>query len=497
MVPYRPWRAPLLALCAGALLPLAFAPIAWSWLAPPVLAVLFAALRGAPARRAAWIGGCFGLGLFGTGVYWLHISIHDFGHAPLPLAWALTLAFIVIMALFPALAAALAARARAHCFVHPLFALPGAWVLTEWLRGWFLTGFPWLQLGYSQTDSPLASLAPIGGVHAIGLALAFCAGLLAALPRATARGRMAIVATLMAMIAGALLLDRVEWTKPAGEPLRVALLQGNISQAVKWRPDEREPTLELYRALTEKNWDRDLIVWPETAVPLFYNQVADDYITALEGDARAHGTELLIGIPYMDLASDRYYNAILALGGVGRQFYSKRHLVPFGEYVPFSGLAGDLLEFMDIPMSDFSSGGEGQPLLEAAGQRIGTTICYEDAFGNEQRYALPDAGLLVNVSNDAWFGDALAPHQHLQMARLRARETERPLLRATNTGISAVIGARGEILARSPRGAVHVLRAEITPHQGATPYVRYGDAPAAALAAVLFMLGLGIARARS
>jgi apolipoprotein N-acyltransferase len=486
----------MLALCAGALLPLAFAPLAWGWLAAPLLATLFVTLRDASAQRAAWIGACFGFGSFGAGVSWLHISIHQFGHAPLPLTWALTLAFIAIMALFPALAAALASSARRQRRVHLLLALPGTWVVSEWLRGWFLTGFPWLQLGYSQLDTPLAALAPIGGVHAVGLALAFSAGLIAALWELRGRGRIVAACALLALWGGAVALDRVQWTQPAAKALRVALVQGNISQAVKWRPDEREPTLELYRALTEKNWDRDLIVWPETAVPLFYHQVAEDYLTALERDARAQGAELLIGIPFIDPASDRYYNAIMSLGGVERRFYSKRHLVPFGEYVPFSALAGDLLEFMDIPMSDFSSGREDQPLLEAAGQRIGATICYEDAFGNEQRHALPSAGLLVNVSNDAWFGDSLAPHQHLQMARLRARETGRPMLRATNTGISAVIGARGEIIVQSPRDAVHVLRAEITPRRGATPYARLGDAPAVLLAAALLLTALSRRRER-
>ncbi len=472
-------RGDAAALTAGAVLPLAFAPFNFFPLAVLALALLFYLWRGVTPGRAAWRGGLFGLGQFGVGVNWVYISIHNFGHAPVALAAALTLAFIAFLALYPALLGALTVRLfSVHDEWRSLVVWPAGWALLEWLRGWFLTGFPWLALGYSQTDSPLSGYAPVLGVFGVSWLVAVAAGALTLLPRTRA------VLVLLAIVGGGWALQRVNWTYPEGTARQVALLQGNISQAVKWEADQREPTLELYRDLTRANWNHDLIIWPETAVPIFYHQVAENFIAGMQKEAHRKGVDLLLGIPVLDLSSDRYYNAMMSLGAQ-QGFYRKRHLVPFGEYLPWRPVLGWLLDYLHIPMSDFSAGAWRQPLLRAAGYPVSISICYEDAFGEEVIGDLPRAAYLVNVSNDAWFGDSLAPHQHLQIARLRALETGRYMLRATNTGISAIIGPKGELLARSPQFRVYVLSGAMQPMSGSTPYVRWGNWAVVSLLALL------------
>lgn len=476
-------RGDALALSAGALLPLAFAPFNLYPLALLAPALLFFLWIDVTPGRAAWRGWLFGLGQFGVGVNWVYISIHTFGHAPVLVTLALTVTFIAFLALYPALLGGLTLRLFAtHNGWRSLIVWPAAWALLEWLRGWFLSGFPWLAIGYSQVDTPLAAYAPVLGVYGVSWLLALCAGAITLLPSKRA------VAVLMAIVLVGLGLERVAWTHADGDGRRVALIQGNISQAVKWEPDQREPTLDLYQDLTRANWNNDLIIWPETAVPIFYHQVADKFIADVQGEARKQGVDLLLGIPVLDLGTDRYYNTMMSLGAQ-QGFYRKRHLVPFGEFLPLRPLLGWLLDYLQIPMSDFSAGALRQPLLRAAGYPVGISICYEDAFGEEVIGDLPEAAYLVNVSNDAWFGDSLAPHQHLQIARMRALETGRYMLRATNTGISAIIGPKGQLQAKSPQFQVHVLTGDMQPMAGATPYVRWGNR-----AVVVILLGLfGIA----
>jgi len=472
-------RGDVLALSAGALLPLAFAPFNLYPLALIAPALLFFLWIDASPGRAAWRGWLFGLGQFGVGVNWVYISIHTFGHAPVLVTLALTVTFIAFLALYPALLGGLTLRLfTAHNGWRSLIVWPAGWALLEWLRGWFLSGFPWLAIGYSQIDSPLAAYAPVLGVYGVSWLLAICAGAVTLLPNKRA------VAVLLVVVLGGLGLGRVAWTHADGDARRVALIQGNISQAVKWEPDQREPTLDLYHDLTRANANNDLIIWPETAVPIFYHQVAKKFIAGVQAEARAEGVDLLLGIPVLDLETDRYYNTMMSLG-TQQGFYRKRHLVPFGEYLPLRPVLGWLLDYLQIPMSDFSAGSIRQPLLRAAGYPVGISICYEDAFGEEVIGDLPEAAYLVNVSNDAWFGDSLAPHQHLQIARMRALETGRYMLRATNTGISAIIGPKGQVQAKSPQFQVHVLSGDMQPMAGATPYVRWGNS-----AVVVVLLGL-------
>jgi len=483
-------RLAFVCLAAGALTTLAFAPFKLAPLAVLTLATLFRCWQLGGRQRAFFYGWCFGAGLLGSGVSWLHISINQFGNLVLGAALVITLAFVLLLSLLFGAAGWLSERLSGDRLASRLLVVyPAVWVLAEWVRGWFLTGFPWLALGYSQIDMPLAGLAPLLGVYGVSWGVALSAGLLLYAWLAQGRLRVLGVLALFGLWGVVAVAGTWVWGDPVGAPLRVGLVQGNVQQRLKWRPEELRPTLELYRSLTREHWASDLIIWPETAVPALYDRVDAEFLSPLEAAAVAHDSTVLLGIPVREGAPPRYYNAMLSLGAE-RSLYYKRHLVPFGEYLPFKELLQPLLSWMQIPMSDFSSGGAEKPLVRAAGYPVGVTICYEDAFGEEVIEALPEAAFLVNASNDAWFGDSLAPHQHLQIARMRAKETGRFLLRATNTGISAVIGPAGELLSASPAFTQYVLSAEIQPREGMTPYARVGNAGVLGLLTLVFALRL-------
>jgi apolipoprotein N-acyltransferase len=353
------------------------------------------------------------------------------------------------------------------------------------VRGWIFTGFPWLNLGNSQTDSPLSGLAPVLGVYGISWALTFSAGALVWLIVESNRNRVIGLISVVVLWTAAGLLTLIEWSDKDGEPLTASLIQGNVPQNLKWRPDQRRPTIDLYTRLSRDRWDRDIVIWPETALPAYYHQ-AESFLQKLAREAKNNGgATLLVGLPVLKEEvegepGDQYFNSVVRVGTGGddhTQFYYKSHLVPFGEYIPLKALLGGLLELMQVPMANFSRGNIKQPLVTVAGRSIGISICYEDVFGEEVIRGLPEASLLVNVSNDAWFGDSFAPHQHLQMARMRSIETARPMLRATNNGVSAVIDHKGNVLATSPQFEVAVLDGKVQPQAGATPYVLIGNWP--------------------
>ncbi len=494
---YAGSRGDFLALLAGALLPLAFSPFHLFPLAVLAPALLFLVWLDATLSRAFRRGWLFGVGMFGVGISWIYVAIHDFGHTNMPLAVFITGGFVAFLALFPALLGYTVTRFfpaqnesgnKRSEIAKLLLVFPASWTLFEWIRSWILTGFPWLNLGNSQIDAPLAGLAPLVGVYGISLATAFSAALLVCLAVAEKSTKLRALFTLAILWGFAGLLGQTVWTQPLGKPLDVALIQGNIPQDVKWRPEQQQRTLDLYSDLTRHHWDSDLILWPEAALPAFYHEVADNYLAQLQSEARARGTDLLIGLPVLDQTTGRYYNSVMSLGQ--RQgFYHKQHLVPFGDYVPLQEVLRGLIGFFDLPMSGFSPGTSGQRLLQVAGHKVGISICYEDVFGEEVIRNLPEASLLVNATNNAWYGDSLAPPQHLQMSRMRALETGRSVLRVTTNGISAIINPKGKIVARSPQFETYVITGSVQPMQGATPYVRMGNWPALLL--LVLMLGAG------
>jgi len=489
------WPADLLVLVAGAVLPLAFAPFGWWPLALLALAVLVSLTLHAGTGRSLWRGYLFGLGWFGVGVSWVYVSIRLFGNATTGLSIAITGLLILVLSLYPVLIIWLVRRLSAGGQrTGLLLVFPAAFTLVEWLRGWLFTGFSWLEPGYAFIDTPLALLAPLTGVMGMTFVVVLTAGLLVmVLGREFRTGDRLFGLALIAMIWGTcLLVDLPHYSRPSGEPLKVALMQGNIPQHRKWLPEERTPTLAMYRAMTEQHWDRDIIVWPETAVPAFEDQVTD-YINAMHYASQLSSTTLMTGIVTRESHGERYYNALIALGNADRgaeSVYAKQHLVPFGEYLPLKALLDPLLDFLEIPMSDFSAGDRKKPVIAAGRYMAGASICFEAAFGEDIRTALPEAHYLVNISNDAWFGDSLAPHQHLQKARMRALETGRYLLRSTNTGISAIIEPDGRVQAMSRQFEREILTGSIQPMQGSTPFVRLGYWPVLGIS-FLILLGSG------
>jgi len=472
------WRL-LGALFAGLLMVPAFAPFDLFWLAPLSLLALLILIHHCTPRQALAIGYVFGLGCFGAGVYWVYISMHTFGGAPAPLAAVMTVALIACLAIYPALVAWLLVRfwPSASATRH-LLAFPALWTLAEWLRSWLFSGFGWLSTGYSQLDTPLAGFAPVGGVLLLSLLVALSAGLIWQLWHWRHRLWLSGVALLLLILvwAGGALLERVQWSQPAGDPLSVALVQGNVPQDKKWLPEMRRPTLERYRDLTLEHLGRDLIVWPEAALPVLFNHVADEYLEELNQALARYGSDLLMGILVRDYARDAEYNTILAMGEP-YQFYTKHHLVPFGEFFPVPAFVRRQMALLNLPYTGFERGSPRQPPLRVAGIRIAASICYEDIFGAWFAGTVVNADMLVNVSNDAWFGDSIAPAQHLQIARMRALENGRWMLRATNTGITAIIDHRGRVVRAKQQFETGVLTGEAYPYQGMTPYTRRGDLP--------------------
>ena len=459
---------------------MAFAPFALQPVAFFSLAFLIHQWIVATPRRCAALGFWFGFGLYGAGTSWVYVSLHQFGGMPAALAGFATVAFCAFLALFPAAAGWLQARVPASPAARACLLIPAAWVLFEWLLVWIFTGFPWLALGTAAVGWPLQGYAPLGGVYALSFVTVSVAGMLWLILRQEPKARF--VALVLVVLAAGEALRRVPWTAPTGEPVSVALLQGNIEQEMKFRPERYARIQETYARLAEDTKAR-LIVLPETALPRFYHQLAPADLARLDAAAKRNGGDLLLGVPYL-AARDTYFNSVVTLGASPRQVYHKVHLVPFGEFIP-PGF-GWVLRWLSIPLSDFSRGAPDQPPLAVAGQRIAVNVCYEDAFGDEIARRVAEATLLVNLSNVAWFGDSLAPAQHLQIARMRAIETGRMHLAATNTGISAAVDRDGRVLARLPQFAEGRLEVAAQGYSGVTPYMRLRDWPVVLLSLLIF-----------
>ena len=470
----------IVSLVAGATSVAAFAPLGAYPLALLTFAWLVHALHDAPPRRAFMQGFWFGLGFFAAGVSWVYVSMHDIGGIPAPVAAFATAVFCAFLALFPAAAAWLQARIPARAAVRACLLIPAAWVLFEWLRSWILSGFPWLSLGYAAVGWSLQGYAPLGGVFALSFLTLALAGMVWHIARTR---RLYFVGALIVIVLGGEALRHVAWSTAQGAPLNVALLQGNIEQSLKFDPARYQRTLESYARLAEESRAR-LIVFPETAIPRFVDAVDPAYIRRLDAIGKRNQGDLLVGV-LLRRGPEEYYNSVISLGSSPVQVYDKLHLVPFGEFVP-PGFDW-ALRTVNIPMSDMSSGRVRKPLA-VAGERAAVNICYEDAFGAEIAEQLPEATLLVNLSNVAWFGDSLAPAQHLQIAQLRAIETARMYLTATNTGITAAIDVDGRVLARLPQFAEGRLEVTAQGRGGVTPYVRWRDWPI-----ILLCLGVLIA----
>lgn len=467
-----------LALIAGVLLALAFAPFDWAYLAFVALALLFVIWEAVSPVRAALRGFLFGLGLFGFGVSWVFVSVRYYGGADLFSSISITLLFVSVWALFPALTGYLAVKIRSYrrrgmCDV---LILPCLWQLVDYFRGvWFLNGFPWLQVAYSQLATPIAGYIPVLGSYGAGFIVVLIVNLALRCGRGKRHTGFALSAICLLTLCGQM-LKQVAWTHPIGPEITVSLLQGNISQEQKWAPENRDRTLRQYLAMTDRHWRSDIVVWPETSIPAYYSEVKDAVLQPLEQNAIEHNSSVVVSLPMTGQTADIKYNTLLVLGKTP-SIYHKNHLLPFGEYLPLQPLSGKILDFLNMRLGQFTPGGDWQSLPVAAGYPFAASICYEDAISRELLGKLPQAAFLINVTNDAWFGRSIEPFQHLQIARMRALESGRYLLRATNTGVTAIVSPRGAIIADAPIYRTATVNGAILPMGGNTPYAETGDEP--------------------
>jgi len=496
-----------LAAAAGAASVFAFAPFDVSGVILVTFAVLASLwLRADSPWTAAQQGFAFGVGLFGAGSSWLTVALVNFGGMD---EWLAVLAIAILtayLALWPALAGYAAVRFTAEGSWPRVLVGAAAFTATEWIRSYLFTGFPWLALGYTQVpDGLVRGYAPLGGVYLVTLVVALVGGAIALFADAlayTSRWR-AIAAAAFAILlgAGGIASTGVDWTRDVDAPLPVSLVQGNVLQELKFDPKFRNETFDRYLDLVSRSRGR-LIVLPESAFPMFSDEIPDAVLLSLIRTAIARDGDVLVGLftalpPEPGSDEPRYYNTVVALGTSALQFYRKNHLVPFGETIPLKPLVGWFIRsVLSIPLADQARGGATQPALSVAGERVAVDICYEDAFGAELRYAARDAHLLVNVTNDAWYGHSIAAEQHEQIAAMRALELGRPMLRATNTGITSAIGADGREIARLPWFTTGVLEVTIAGRTGETPYLRIGDIGVLAACAALVVAGLAFHRRR-
>jgi apolipoprotein N-acyltransferase len=484
---------------AGAVAVAGFAPLHFWPLPMLALAVLFHAWTRSPTPRSAALSGfAFGIGFFLTGVSWVYISMHRYGDMPAVLAALATFLFAAYLSIFGAMAGALVVKVGGDRAALRLAAAPAAYVLLDWLRGTLFTGCPWLNIGTSQAPAaPLAGFAPYWGAYGVSLIAAMVASLLviAAIRANPMRLRAAALVVILALHGAGMALRQVEWTHVAGQPVRVALIQGNIPQEIKWRDDVRMRTILDYGRMIEEA-KADIVVVPETALPAYLDELPPEFLRDLVDHAKRAQKEILLGtverVRHPDGTQD-YYNSLVRITGTPLQSYRKHHLVPFGEYIP-EGFHW-VLAILHIPLQDFSRGPDVQPPLRADGVSFGVAICYEDIFGSEIARFMPAASALVNVSNMAWFGDSLAPEQQLQESQMRALETGRWMVRSTNTGVTAAIGPDGHVESRLPTFTRGTLVATIEPREGATPYSRSGNLPAL-WAAIAILVLCAVARRR-
>ena len=466
-----PDRKQILIQCGGALilgsaLPLAFAPFhLWPLAILLPAGLIWVLERDLTLRQLFLAGYCFGLGYLGFGVYWIYNSLHDFGQAPPIVAGGLTGLLIVYLALYPAASLVFWGYASRAFGRTSLWFLPLFWFSFEWLKGWVITGMPWLSLGYSQTNSPLAGYAPLIGVYGIS---AMCILMSVALVLLIRERRFSMFGVLIGVPLAGWLALQTEWTEPV-ESLKVTMVQGNIPQEIKWRGDQQQSIFNTYWRETSMNWNSDLIVWPETALP--GNSIRSDVnlLRPMQQAAIEKQTPIMTGVIGAEKDGSAFYNSVVLLNE-DRTFYHKRHLVMFGEYYPMRWLLKFFSSLILIPYSDLTPGPDLQSQMRVRDLSFGISICFEDVFSRDVFLDLPQAHILVNVSNDAWFGDSTAPHQHLQIAQMRSLEAERPMLRSTNTGVSGFIDHKGRIFGRSDQFKTQSITATVTGRTGSTPF---------------------------
>ena len=512
-------------LLSGALQTFSLAPYGVWLLGPLSITLILLATRALNAQTSSFkgffYGWIFGLGLFGSGASWVYVSINTYGYAPPILAGSLTLLFVAGLALFPALSFFIYGRLKTSSKTGNALLFAACWVLGDLFRTYFLTGFPWLFLGYSHLSSPLAGWIPVLGVYGLtaitvvsGISLYFIASLLLkALPQVVkAKGnklrsksnlrshyhpkKTAFKLGFIILTSGFWLsgshLSKLVWTTQLDEQLSVAIIQTNIPQDEKWKPAQRIKTLKLLEEMTDESWSKDIILWPETAVPLLHDR-ALPFLDRISQHAKIHNSNIISGIPFRKINKQTneqtLHNSIVSIGQ-GEGIYHKQKLVPFGEYVPLQDLLRGLIAFFDLPMSDFRTGSKDQLPLGSFDYNVAPFICYEVVYPDFVRNNVKGSEFLLTISNDSWFGASIGPLQHLEMAQMRAAENGRYMVRGTNNGISAVIDQKGRIVSQSEQFVKTTLNSKIHLFEGETPFMKYGSWPVGIFSAlsILFFL---------
>jgi len=472
---------------AGLSLIFAYAPFSQWYLTLFIPAVAFHKIQFQSPKKSAKMISFFAFGWFASGISWVHVSIDQFGGLPLVVSLSIMLLLCIYLALFPALAVYLTARFSKNQQLN-LWLLPSFWLISEYLRSVVLTGFPWLSLGYSQIDSPLASFAPVigeVGITALIIIINIC--LVIIFNGIKHKNNKKLVSPLVLIFSICILsyvLNKVSWVQVTGQTTKVALVQGNIAQSIKWAPEQEWPTMLKYLDLSRVNFDADIIIWPESAIPAMEPAV-QDYLTTVNRSALLNDSAIITGIINYNFESKEYFNSLITLGKkqtgdeqgyyyFHKNRYSKNHLLPIGEYVPFQEWLRPLAPLFNLPMSSFTRGSYVQQNLIANNLHLLPLLCFEIAFPHQLAANLTsNTNLLLTVSNDAWFGNSHGPHQHMEIARMRALEFARPLLRSTNNGITAVVDHKGNFIARIPQFEENVLRAEVALVTGMTPYSQW------------------------
>lgn len=491
-------------LIAGAITVFAFSPFDFypiAWLTPAVL--FFALTKAKTLKQYFYLSWFYGLGLFGTGASWPFYSLYFFANAPLWFSLIATFLFVAIVAFFSfGLFGLLASLFRRSPLILKLLVFfPVSWVISEWFRGWFLTGFPWLYIGNSQIDFFFASIAPITGVLGVSLLSLMLSGALLAFILGDSQQKHVYVDTdpdsqiisnkikveekfgssfrilsalvIVLLITASFALDRISWTEKSGKPIKVSVLQSNISQKEKLNPDNLQSMIDLYRDMTRQSFASDVIIWPETALFDSFERHMSTLIQPLQQSLKNTNKVILMGGFYVN-EKQKVENSVLAISAKYREIYSKRHLVPFGEYTPGLKYLRWLDQWLQMPYDNIDAG-ENAGVLRINDDIAQMTICYEDVFGEEMIEALPEASLLINVTHDGWFSGSLEPQQHMQIARMRSLEMGRYMVRSTTTGPAGMINEKGKVVATAPINSRAIITHNVQPYTGATPYVRWGN----------------------
>ena len=474
----------VLSFSLGLALVLCYAPFSYYWLVALILPTWLYSLQGKSSRDATKQGFIFAFGWFSAGISWVHVSIDQFGGLPLAISLLLMLLLCLYLALFLALACYLAARFSYQKQLNLWLLLP-FWLLSEFLRGVFLTGFPWLTLGYSQIDGPLATFAPIVGEKGLSALILIIS---IAVVYVIKQRRIMLNIALLAMVSASYLaLHNSAWVSQTGKSVNVMMVQGNIKQEMKWEPELTWPSMLSYLDLTRQHYPAELIIWPESAITAVEpSRQAQDFLQIAQSSATLNNSAIITGIIDYNINNKNYYNNLIVLGKSTTEDeqgsyqynnlnrYSKHHLLPIGEFVPFADWLRPIAPFFNLPMSSFSRGEYVQKNLLANGLNLLPLICFEVAFSEQLSANFSNqTDLLLTVSNDAWFGDSHGPHQHLDIVRMRALEFGRPFLRATNNGITAAIDHHGNVIKKIPQFEEAVLKVQVPLTTGLTPYASY------------------------